>query len=212
MSMERKIILIAGGTASGKTIIAQILKQHLEGNGKTATMIEMDNYYFSIDELPEEKGEDVNWDSPLVIDWKSFIDDLKEIKSGKNVIKSVYQFDSYSHNGQIEYESSEYIIIEGLFALYNEDVRKLASSLIFIDADDDIRLMRRMKRDGAGRYKDSFDPNEFMKKWKDVIKPMHKKFIQPTSEYADFIIRNNKEFIEEEKERMIQLLHSIVVK
>ena len=211
--MENKIILIAGGTASGKTMIADILQKEYTKIGKKATLMGMDNYYISLDKLPEEKGEDVNWDSPNVLDWDKFISDIKELKRGNNIKKKPYNFAKYEHVGkEIEYESSDVIIIEGLFTLYNEEIRKMSNSLIYVKSDSDIRLMRRIKRDGNGRYKDTFNVEDFLVKWKDEIKPMHKKYVLPTSDYADFIIANNKDYIEDEKQNMINLLHSIMIK
>ncbi|NQX83371.1 MAG: hypothetical protein HRS50_01485 [Mycoplasmataceae bacterium] len=210
--MKKTIILIGGGTSSGKSMIADILYKQYIKNGLSVTLMAMDNYYISIDKLNTKKGEDVNWDSPNVIDWKKFIKDVKDLKENKNVKKSIYNFSTYSHKGEVEYKSNDFIIIEGLFALFNKDVREMSSSMIFIEADDDIRLMRRIIRDMNGRYKDVFDTEKFLDKWKSEIKTMHKKYVQPTSSFADFIIRNNTDFIGEEKKRMINLLQSIVVK
>ncbi len=209
----KKIILIAGGTASGKTMIAEILKKEYETAGFTSTLMSMDNYYRSLEDLPEEKGMDVNWDSPKVLDWEQFNKDVLELYNGNNIFKKTYDFESFSHPGEeIEYVSNDVIIIEGLFALLSNDVREIATSKIFVHCDDDIRLIRRISRDSQGRYKDGFDLNVFMNKWIKEIKPMHKKYVKPTNEHADFIIKNNSEFVGEEKERMLNLLHSIMVK
>ncbi len=209
----KKLILVAGGTASGKTMIADILKKEYSEEGISCTLMSMDNYYKSIHNLPEEKGMDVNWDSPKVIDWDQFDIDLKKLMSGENVHKKTYDFAAFSHPGEeIEYVSNDVIIVEGLFALLSNVARELATSKIFVHADDDIRLIRRIKRDSEGRYKDGFDLQVFMTKWIKEIKPMHKKYVKPTNEYADFIIKNNEEFVGEEKETMINLLHSIMVK
>ncbi len=211
--MERKLILVAGGTASGKTMIAEILKKEYSAAGIETTLMSMDNYYKSIDSLPEENGMDVNWDSPKVIDWDQFNADLKKLMNGENVFKKTYDFETFSHPGEeVEYTSNEVIIVEGLFALLSSEVRELATSKIFVHADDDIRLIRRINRDSNGRYKEGFDLDVFMNKWIKEIKPMHKKYIKPTNEHADFIIKNNEEFVGEEKERMINLLHSIMIK
>ncbi len=210
---NKKLIIIAGGTSSGKTMFAEIIKKGYEKNNKTATLISMDNYYKSIDLLPEKNGELVNWDSPKVIDWKKFFSDVENLMNGNNIKKQNYNFSTYSYDKEeIEYFSSDYIIIEGLFALFDKKIRKMGAINIFVDVDDDIRLMRRISRDKLGRYKNEFEIEKFLLKWKDEIKPMHKKYVQPTNEYADFIIKNNNEFIGDEKERMINILQSIMVK
>ncbi len=209
----KNIILVAGGTASGKTMIAKVLTDEYKKKGIDTTLMSMDNYYFSINDLPEEKGIDVNWDSPKVINWERFDRDLEQLYSGHDVKIIPYNFGLFTHHGEeIVCKSSEVIIIEGLFALLSRKARELATSRIFVHADDDIRLIRRIKRDSTGRYKDGFDLDIFMRKWVNEIKPMHKKHVKPTNEYADFIIKNNDEFVGEEKERMLNLLQSLMVK
>lgn len=211
--MKKKIILVAGGTASGKTMIADILQKEYHKEGVTCTLMSMDNYYIALDQLPEENGMDVNWDSPKVLNWEQFDKDLQSLYDGKDVAKQPYSFELFTHIGEdVIYKSSEVIIVEGLFALLSEKARELASSKIFVHSDDDIRLIRRIKRDSTGRYRHDFDLDIFMNKWIREIKPMHKKYVKPTNEHADFIIKNNDEFIGQEKERMLNLLQTIMVK
>lgn len=211
--MKKKIILVAGGTASGKTMIAQALKKEYDEIGISCTLMSMDNYYKSINELPEEKGMDVNWDTPKALDWEKFDSDILRLYNNEDVYKKPYDFETFTHKGEdILYKSSDVIIIEGLFALLSKQCREIAESRIFVHSDDDVRLIRRINRDSSGRYKEGFDLDVFMKKWIKEIKPMHKKYVKPTSEYADFIIKNNEEFVGEEKERMLNLLQSIMVK
>lgn len=209
----KKIILVAGGTASGKTMIASILQKEYKEIGVSCTLLSMDNYYKDLDELPEETGPEVNWDDPSVFDWESFENDVEKLYNGEDVYKKAYSFEKFCHPGEEElHKSSDVIIIEGLYTLYSEKIRSLASSKIFVHADDDIRLIRRIKRDSEGRYKQGFNQDIFMRKWINEVQPMYKKHIKPTSEYSDFIIKNNQEFVGEEKERMINLLHSLMVK
>ncbi len=209
----KKIILVAGGTASGKTMIADILKQEYENAGLSCTLVSMDNYYISLDSLPEKNGMDVNWDSPKVLNWDQFNEDVVELYKGNSIYKKSYDFSLFTHVGDSkEYASNDVIIIEGLFALLSEKVRNIATSKIFVHADNDIRLIRRILRDSTGRYKDGFDINVFLNKWIKEIKPMHKKHIEPTNDFADFIIKNNEEYVGDEKERMLNLLHTIMVK
>ncbi len=209
----KTIILIAGGTASGKTMIAKVLTDEYIKKGLSTTLMSMDNYYFSLEELPEEKGMDVNWDSPKVINWKRFDSDLDKLYNGEDIQITPYNFEKFTHTGEpITIKSSEVIIIEGLFALLSNKAREIATSRIFVHADEDVRLIRRIKRDSTGRYKEGFDLDVFMRKWIKEIKPMHRKHIKPTNDYADFIIKNNEEFVGEEKERMLNLLQSLMVK
>ncbi len=211
--MKKKIILVAGGTASGKTMIAKVLVDEYRKQGITCTLMSMDNYYKSLDTLPEEHGMDVNWDSPKVIDWDKFDEDIMSLYNGVDVFKTPYDFETFTHVGEpVKYEASEVIIVEGLFALLSRVAREIATSKIFVHADDDIRLIRRVIRDSNGRYKNGFDLNIFMRKWINEIKPMHKKHVKPTNDFADFIIKNNEELVGIEKERMINLLQSIMVK
>ncbi|BDU67625.1 MAG: uridine kinase [Candidatus Tyloplasma litorale] len=209
----KKLILVAGGTASGKTMIAKIISQEYLNRGIKSTLVTMDNYYKSIDQLPENNGLDVNWDDPKTVDWELFISDIKKLMAGKNIVKKTYDFNFYKHIGEkIKYTSNEVIIIEGLFALANKELREISHSKIFIHADDDVRLVRRIRRDSSIRSKQIFELDFFLKRWINDIKPMHNKYIKITNDFADFIIKNNEEFVDKEKERMINLLNSIVVK
>ncbi len=209
----KKLVLVGGGTGSGKTVIAKLLKKQYEAQGLSATLMSMDNYYKDLNDLPEERGMDVNWDSPNVMNWNQFDIDIAKLINGENVKRKTYEFETFSYpGGEVEYESNDVIILEGIFALFSDKARELATSKIFVHTDDDIRLIRRAIRDSNGRYKIGFNHKVFMHKWLKEVSPMHKKHVNPTKQHADFIINNNEEFKGEEKERMVSLLQSLVVK
>lgn len=210
---NKKLILIAGGTASGKSFVAgQMSKQYID-NSKGVTLITIDNYYKTLAQMKVELHSEVNWDHPDTFDWKRLKKDVDKLLKNKSIKLRTYNY-GLGNYGEEEREvlSEEIIIIEGIYALYDKELRDKADILIYVDVDSDIRMIRRIKRDSEGRYSHNFDPNEFMVKWEEVIKLMHNKYIQPTKEYADIIVKNNKELNNKQKSSLIELLQTLVVK
>lgn len=213
MKNERKLILIAGGTASGKSMVADNIKKQFEEGGKEVSILTMDNYYKTLEQLGTTEHSEVNWDSPKTFDWDRLKKDIYDLLDGKDIVNHRYIYGAGAYDKEdIVVKSSDFIMLEGLFALLSEDIRKLADVQIFVNVDEDIRLIRRVKRDSEGRYANNFDSMDFMNQWLKVIKPMHNKYIQPTKEHADLIINNNKEKLGEEKTSLSVLLHAIMVK
>ncbi len=211
--MKKTLILIAGGTASGKTIVAEQISKQYSIAGKSNTLISLDNYYKDLDQLGVEKHSQVNWDDPNVFDWEKARKDIKSLLSGNDIELATYNYGTGYHSKEkVIFKSTDYIILEGIYSLYDFELRNLSDIKIFVEVDTDIRMMRRIKRDSEGRYSDNFDSNKFREKWENIIKVMHDQFIQPTSVHADIILRNNKELSEKEKTSLVTLLQSIVVK
>lgn len=208
----KKLVLIAGGTASGKTTIADLLvRKNLEKN-ITSTIVSIDNYYKSIDMLNVDDGKNVNWDDPKTINWNLLKKDINFLLNGKTIFKKSYDFNHYKHLGkEIEYKSNDLIILEGLFALYDEDLKEISSSKIYVNCDSDIRLIRRIRRDIKGRSNDSKEMEFFIQRWEKEIKPMHKKYINPTKEFADLTVKNNYDLFSEKNDEMMNNLIGIMV-
>ncbi len=188
-----KLILIAGGTASGKTEIALKLEESLKQSGLSASTIFIDYYYKPITEFKVKDNDKVNWDEPKAINWIDLKNDLNKILNNETVKRNVYDFNTstYIENEFKTFEPTEYIILEGIFALFDKDIVKKSYSKIFVHADSDIRLIRRTLRDQNKRY-DNFDINVFFTKWTKFISPMHKQYIEPSKYNSDLIIMNNK--------------------
>lgn len=190
-----KVILLAGGTASGKSTIAQELKELIRED-RTSTLIMMDNYYRPKKEnlkmFPEWNGK-VDWDDPKSIDWELLNADIRKLLKNKEVVKPLwsYEINDYTPERTKIFKPADVIIIEGIFAL-NSNIERLGDYKIYVQAGTNARLERRIRRDKETRYK-NYDEKKFRKVWSDILVPSHKKFIRPTKAYADFIL--DTEFI-----------------
>ncbi len=210
---KKKLILIAGGTASGKSMVAEQMAAQYRTTSKGVALITIDNYYKTLEQMGVNSHSEVNWDHPETFDWERLKNDVASLLNNESISLRPYNYGTGNYGEEVtEIKSEEIIIIEGIYGLYEKSLRDMANILIYVDVDSDIRMIRRIKRDSEGRYSHNFDPNEFMIKWEGVIKPMHNKFIHPTKEYADIIVKNNKELNNEQKSSLIDLLQTLVVK
>ena len=180
------IIGIAGGTASGKTAVAEILK---ESHPDEILLITHDNYYKAYGEIPKKEAQEKNFDYPGSIDNRLFIRHLKKLIAGGKVNLPHYNFFTHSRSKKTTpAESKPIIIIEGILALSNPLVRKLMNLKIFIDADTDVRLARRLERDLKERDRSlKYSIMQYL----NSAAPMYKIYVEPTKRYADIIANNN---------------------
>ncbi|MGB2116812.1 MAG: uridine kinase [Flavobacteriaceae bacterium] len=182
------IIGIAGGTGCGKTtVVNQILKELPDGE---VGVISQDSYYRDTSELSFEDREKINFDHPRSIDFELLETHLKRLKSGQAIEQPVYSFITHNRTGEtINTPPRKVMIVEGILILTNPELRNLFDVKIFVHADSDERLIRRLKRDTAERGRDI---NEVLDRYQNTLKPMHDQFIEPMKEFADIIIPNNK--------------------
>ena len=182
------IIGIAGGTGCGKTtVVNQIINELPE---EEVGVISQDSYYNETSHLSFEERVNINFDHPRAIDFDLLYNHLLDLKIGKPVHQPVYSF--VKHNRTIDTiltHPRKVMIVEGILILTNPEVRNLVDSKIFDHADSDERLIRRIKRDMSERGRDI---DEILQRYQSTLKPMHQQFIEPTKEYADIIIPNNK--------------------
>ncbi len=208
MKEDNRLILISGGTASGKSLISDIVKEQLETKGEEATIIRMDNYYKSLNDLGEEDVNKVNWDKPSVFDWDQLLIDIDILLSGKRIERKKYCYKTGIYgNEKILLTPKKNLIIEGIFIFRNKKLRNKATQLIYVDVDPKIRMQRRMERDSIDRYDESFDEKKFVDRWKKVIQPMHKRYVKKTRKYADEIINNDNEI---NKEKKLEIIKKII--
>ncbi len=182
------IIGIAGGTGSGKTTVVQQILNELPPN--EVCVISQDSYYKATNELTFEERTQINFDHPNAIDFPLLIEHLKELKNGKTIQQPIYSF--VDHNRSKETTTTppkKVVIVEGILILNNEELRNLFDIKVFVHADADERLIRRMKRDIEERGRDI---NEVLTRYQETLKPMHTQFIEPTKNFADIIIPNDK--------------------
>lgn len=182
------ILGIAGGTGCGKTtVVNQILKQLPEGE---VGVISQDSYYKDTSHLSFEERVAINFDHPRSIDFELLTAHLSDLKKGHAIDQPVYSFVKHNRTGDtITTHPRKVIIVEGILILTNPNLRDMFDIKIFVHADSDERLIRRLKRDIKERGRDL---DEVLTRYQTTLKPMHQQFIEPTKEYADIIIPNNK--------------------
>lgn len=181
------IIGIAGGTGCGKTtVVNQILQQLPEGE---VGILSQDSYYKDTSHLSYDERVNINFDHPRSIDFELLVSHLKDLKNNKPINQPVYSFVKHNRTGDtILTHPRKVMIIEGILILTNPELRDLFDIKIFVHADSDERLIRRLKRDIAERGRDL---EEVLNRYQTTLKPMHNQFIEPTKEFADIIIPNN---------------------
>lgn len=182
------IIGIAGGTGCGKTtVVNQILNELPEGE---VGVISQDSYYKDTTHLTYEERVKINFDHPRSIDFDLLTQHLKELKNNVPIHQPVYSFVKHNRTGDtILTHPRKVMIVEGILILTNSELRDMFDIKIFVHADSDERLIRRLKRDISERGRDI---DEVLMRYQNTLKPMHDQFIEPMKEYADIIIPNNK--------------------
>ena len=182
------LIGITGGTGCGKTtVVNQIIEELPSGQ---VSVISQDSYYKDLSHLSYEERTKVNFDHPKSLDFDLLKDHLSQLKEGKTIMQPTYSF--VEHN-RLPTTSpimpSKVLIVEGILIFSHPDVRDLFDIKIFVHADSDERLIRRIKRDISERGRTI---EEVLNRYQTTLKPMHQEFIEPTKEYADIIIPNNR--------------------
>lgn len=182
------VIGIAGGTGSGKTTVVNNILRDL--NTESVIVISQDNYYKDNHDMPLEERSKINFDHPRSIDFDLLKQHVRALKSGETIEQPVYSFITHTRTGEtILTHPQSVIIVEGILVLTDAELRELFDVTIFVHADSDERLIRRVRRDIQERGRDL---NEVLSRYQDTLKPMHQQFIEPSKNYADIIIPNMK--------------------
>lgn len=178
------VIGIAGGSGSGKTTVVRAIVDQLKDR---VVVIPQDSYYKDSSHLSEEEKRSQNFDHPDSIDFALLTDHLKQIKEGKTIEQPVYSYVtcSRSKNETVTVKPADVIIIEGILIFTCPELRDQLDIKIFVDADDDDRLMRVMSRDIIERGK---TVDWVIERYSKTVKPMYLQFIEPSKRYADIII------------------------
>lgn len=182
------VIGIAGGTGSGKTTVVNQIINELPEN--EVCVISQDSYYKSTDSLTYEERIKINFDHPRAIDFELLEKHIIELKKGEIIQQPVYSFVTHNRTKDfIETHPRKVVIIEGILIFNNKKLLDLFDIKIFVHADADERLIRRVRRDIKERGRDI---DEVLDRYKNTLKPMHQQFIEPTKSFADIIIPNDR--------------------
>ena len=181
------IIGIAGGTGCGKTTVVNQIINELPN--EEVGVISQDSYYNDLSHLSLEERIKTNFDHPNSIDFELLEQHLIALKKGESIEQPVYSFLECNRTQKtVLTHPTKVIIVEGILIMTNPAIRNMFDIKIFVHADTDERLIRRLKRDVNER---GWNLDETLEKYQSIIKPMHEQFIEPTKEYADIIIPNN---------------------
>lgn len=178
------IIGIAGGTGSGKTTIAQEIISHFSGKGISHML--HDNYYHDQSHLSKSERNNVNFDHPNTLESSLLASHLTALKNGKTIKTPIYDFTTHTRSSETQVvEPNPIIIVEGILVLASVELLDLLDMKIYVDTDDDIRLIRRTQRDmkERGRTMESV-----FQQWEKTVQPMHIQFVEPSKRNADLII------------------------
>ncbi|TKJ40110.1 uridine kinase [candidate division LCP-89 bacterium B3_LCP] len=178
------LIGIAGGTGSGKTTAA---KNILRGLGsKDVAIVTQDSYYFDLSDLPQSNLRHHNFDHPDAIDRTLLFDHMRTLLSGGMVDQHIYDYSEHCRTGEFRSVGPHTIIVlEGILVLYYPELREMMDIKVFVDTDDDIRLMRRLRRDIQERGRTM---EMVLEQYMETVRLMHEQFVIPTKRYADIII------------------------
>lgn len=177
------VVGVAGGSASGKTTIVQQIRDHF---GDAIEVIGHDSYYLAHDGMTYEERSRLNYDHPDSFETARLIRDVKDLKAGKTVERPVYDYAIHNRSAEtVTVRPRPIILLEGILVLENQELRDLMDLKVFVDTDADERIMRRISRDTLERARSI---ESIITQYRDTVKPMHDRFVEPTKYYADVII------------------------
>lgn len=190
MALDPFLIGITGGSASGKTLFLNELINEL---GKDdICLISQDNYYLDRDQQAVDENGVINFDLPACINDVEFARDIKLLKEGKGFERKEYTFNNPAVTPkQLVFNAAPIVIVEGLFVMHFPEVNKLLDLRLFIDAQDHIRLKRRIIRDNNER---GYDLDDVLYRFENHVMPTYYKYLEPLKSEADLIIPNNTHF------------------
>ena len=178
------IIGIAGGSGSGKSTVANNVADNLGSH--SIAFIDMDAYYRNFTELTLDERKHLNWDHPDAFDFELLRDNLERLSNREPIEKPVYDFVTHLRSDEtIVVHPSDVIVIDGILLFVDEGVRNLCDVKVFVDADADVRLIRRIQRDVSSRGRPL---NEIIDQYLSTVHPMHQQFVEPSKRYADIIV------------------------
>lgn len=178
------IIGVTGGSGSGKTTVSRAIFEQLKGH--SLLMIEEDSYYNDQSNVSFEERVKTNYDHPNAFDTDLLVSQITELLNWKSIEKPIYDYKQHTRSQEtVTVEPKEVIILEGIMVLNDPRLRDLMDIKIFVDTDDDIRIIRRIQRDMEERGRSL---QSVIDQYLATVKPMYHQFIEPTKRYADIIV------------------------
>ncbi len=182
-----RIILVGGGSSSGKSYVtSQVVK---EVGPENVTRITLDDYYKDQSQMSEEERRKVNYDHPKAFDWPLMRQQIKDLKMDKPIDKPIYDFVARNRSKEVEHiVPSKVVVVEGIMALVDDQVRRLGDIKVFINASPERRFLRRIIRDSKERGR-AFD--NIVNQYFSSVQPMYGEIVEPSLQYADLIVNND---------------------
>lgn len=181
------VIGVAGGSGSGKSTFTNRIKEYF---GDDVVVLYHDNYYRRQDGVPFEQRVTVNYDHPDSLETELLVEHLKQLKEGKSIECPVYDYTKHNRSSEvIRIDPKPVILVEGILLLADPRVRDLLDIKVYVEADADERILRRISRDVEERGRDL---NGIIKQYLTTVKPMHHLYVEPTRSKADIVINSGK--------------------
>ena len=182
--MKPLVIGVAGGSGSGKSTVSRNVAQALPNH--SVAFIDMDAYYLNYAHLPFEERRKINWDHPDAFDWELLLAQLTRLSSGESIEKPVYDFVAHTRSDStVVVPPAEVVVVDGILLFVDRRIRELCDVKVFVDADADTRLIRRLRRDMVKRGRPL---EEILQQYLSTVQPMHLEFVEPSKRYADVIV------------------------
>ena len=204
--MKKTILIgIAGGTGSGKTSVANAILA--EFSSSEVVLIQQDSYYHDLKHLHLDERATVNFDHPDAVDFNEMCENLQSLIEGQTVQIPMYNFNTHTRTDDTFTIGNHHIIVlEGILALFDEKIRNMMDIKLYVDTPDDIRIIRRIKRDINKRGR-TFE--SVVEQYYNTVRPMHQQFVEPSKKYADVIIpegSHNKVAIDIIRTKIVSIL------
>ena len=204
--MKKTILIgIAGGTGSGKTSVANAILA--EFSSSEVVLIQQDSYYHDLKHLHIDERATVNFDHPDAVDFNEMCENLQSLVDGRTVQIPMYNFNTHTRTDDtLTIGNHHIIVLEGILALFDEKIRNMMDIKLYVDTPDDIRIIRRIKRDINKRGR-TFE--SVIEQYYNTVRPMHQQFVEPSKKYADVIIpegSHNKVAIDIIRTKIVSIL------
>ncbi|MDY6777098.1 MAG: uridine kinase [Candidatus Nanohaloarchaea archaeon] len=176
------VVGVAGGSGSGKTYMSSAIRDRLPGR---TLLLSMDDYYRPFSDRSRFERMQINFDRPDTFDWELLKSHLQQLRAGEPIEKPVYSFEESTRVDTEHCEPAEVVVLEGIYALYDDDLNEMMDLRVFLDPDPDVRAVRRLKRDVTERDRNiEFAAKQYLEK----TKKMHEEHVEPTKEEADVVL------------------------